>query len=553
MGSVGPRTELCEQGRDTLAVQCTMRAVIKVLAILVPWLALTSSRPSVVDLSTLSLDAREDLNGVWRKHFDAAEETNSIGDAPSLSFYRNPSKDNNKNYIFGHKTTDSSAESFLNHAEASNGFGTKLGRFSYIDANGKKVETHYKATPGKGIQMMTNNLPQETEAVREAKDKFFSEFNARRKLHAQQKQDKSIVLKSTAVESGKTRKPSTAIVPQVPEDTPEVRRAKDQFFKEFNARKALHAKQRQGKEEDASMATHDEEEMDESEASLKENDEEEEEGDDEEDDEEEEDSEEEDEEEDSDEEDEDSSSSSSSSSEEDEEEDDDVNGSSGLTVSGEGEEDDSSSSSSSSSSEEDDEEESDEEEDSEEEDEEDEDEEDSEEEDSEEDDEEEDSSSSSSSSSSSEEGSEEESGEEDDDDDEDEKEDEDEEEDEGEEDESVLLMRYEKDFGKRNNVIQSNDAESDGTEEKMTKSSAVSSQTESPTPQSTVSTTTPAPTTTAAPKRSGIRSQYRLSVNHNPGNSIKLRATDVKPFTTNSGTLPSRVVVVSRKMLENRI
>merc|ERR1711962_1550365 len=302
MGSVGPRTELCEQGRDTLAVQCTMRAVIKVLAILVPWLALTSSRPSVVDLSTLSLDAREDLNGVWRKHFDAAEETNSIGDAPSLSFYRNPSKDNNKNYIFGHKTTDSSAESFLNHAEASNGFGTKLGRFSYIDA----------------------------------KDKFFSEFNARRKLHAQQKQDKSIVLKSTAVESGKTRKPSTAIVPQVPEDTPEVRRAKDQFFKEFNARKALHAKQRQGKEEDASMATHDEEEMDESEASLKENDEEEEneEGDgdeeeeedngDEEEDEEEEDSEEE--EEDSDEEDEDSSSSSSSSSEEDEEEDDDVNG-----------------------------------------------------------------------------------------------------------------------------------------------------------------------------------------------------------------------------------
>merc|ERR1711962_21176 len=344
MGSVGPRTELCEQGRDTLAVQCTMRAVIKVLAILVPWLALTSSRPSVVDLSTLSLDAREDLNGVWRKHFDAAEETNSIDDAPSLSFYRNPSKDNNKNYIFGHKTTDSSAESFLNHAEASNGFGTKLGRFSYIDANGKKVETHYKATPGKGIQMMTNNLPQETEAVREAKDKFFSEFNARRKLHAQQKQEKSIILKSTAGESGKTRKPSTAMAPQVPEDTPEVRRAKDQFFKEFNARKALHAKQRQGKEEDVSMATHDEEETDESEASLKEDDEE-----------------------DSDEEDEDSSSSSSSSSEEDEEEDDDVNGSSGLTVSGEGEEDDSSSSSSSSSSEEDDEEESDEEEDSEEE------------------------------------------------------------------------------------------------------------------------------------------------------------------------------------------
>merc|ERR1711962_1103425 len=383
MGSVGPRTELCEQGRDTLAVQCTMRAVIKVLAILVAWLALTSSRPSVVDLSTLSLDAREDLNGVWRKHFDAAEETNSIDDAPSLSFYRNPSKDNNKNYIFGHKTTDSSAESFLNHAEASNGFGTKLGRFSYIDANGKKVETHYKATPGKGIQMMTNNLPQETEAVREAKDKFFSEFNARRKLHAQQKQEKSIILKSTAGESGKTRKPSTAIVPQVPEDTPEVRRAKDQFFKEFNARKALHAKQRQGKEEDASMATHDEEEMDESEASLKENDEEEENeegdgdeeeeednGDEEEDEEEEEGDDEEDdddEEEDSDEEDEDSSSSSSSSSEEDEEEDDDVNGSSGLTVSGEGEEDDSSFSSSSSSSEEDDEEESDEEEDSEEE------------------------------------------------------------------------------------------------------------------------------------------------------------------------------------------
>merc|ERR1711962_934959 len=359
MGSVGPRTELCEQGRDTLAVQCTMRAVIKVLAILVPWLALTSSRPSVVDLSTLSLDAREDLNGVWRKHFDAAEETNSIGDAPSLSFYRNPSKDNNKNYIFGHKTTDSSAESFLNHAEASNGFGTKLGRFSYIDANGKKVETHYKATPGKGIQMMTNNLPQETEAVREAKDKFFSEFNARRKLHAQQKQDKSIVLKSTAVESGKTRKPSTAIVPQVPEDTPEVRRAKDQFFKEFNARKALHAKQRQGKEEEEN----EEGDGDEEEDNGDEEDEEEEEGDDEEDDEEEEDSEEEDEEEDSDEEDEDSSSSSSSSSEEDEEEDDDVNGSSGLTVSGEGEEDDSSFSSSSSSSEEDDEEESDEEED----------------------------------------------------------------------------------------------------------------------------------------------------------------------------------------------
>merc|ERR1711962_800815 len=345
MGSVGPRTELCEQGRDTLAVQCTMRAVIKVLAILVPWLALTSSRPSVVDLSTLSLDAREDLNGVWRKHFDAAEETNSIDDAPSLSFYRNPSKDNNKNYIFGHKTTDSSAESFLNHAEASNGFGTKLGRFSYIDANGKKVETHYKATPGKGIQMMTNNLPQETEAVREAKDKFFSEFNARRKLHAQQKQEKSIILKSTAGESGKTRKPSTAMAPQVPEDTPEVRRAKDQFFKEFNARKALHAKQRQGKEEDVSMATHEEEEEDEEEEDDEEEDEEDEEDEDEEDseeedseeddeeDEEEEDSEEEDEEEDSDEEDEDSSSSSSSSSEEDEEEDDDVNGSSGLTVS----------------------------------------------------------------------------------------------------------------------------------------------------------------------------------------------------------------------------
>merc|ERR1739838_429285 len=93
MGVV-PGIELCEHTRVTLADPhkiSNMALVIKVTATLCLFLALTSGRPdrrnklrgskanpSVVDLSTLSLDARDSLDAVWESHFDRAESTNTI-------------------------------------------------------------------------------------------------------------------------------------------------------------------------------------------------------------------------------------------------------------------------------------------------------------------------------------------------------------------------------------------------------------------------------------------------------------------------------------------
>merc|ERR1712098_277835 len=85
-------------------------------------------------------------------------------------------------YIYGNKQDDNS-ETKIAHAEASDGEGTKVGRYSYVNANGKEVVTHYKSTPGKGIKIMTNNLPEDTLAVKKAKEAFFAEFNKRKNLH----------------------------------------------------------------------------------------------------------------------------------------------------------------------------------------------------------------------------------------------------------------------------------------------------------------------------------------------------------------------------------
>merc|ERR1739838_451010 len=116
----------------------------------------------------------------------------------------------------------------------------------YTDANGKHVVTHYKSLPGKGTQMMTNNLPQDTDAVREAKEKFFVEFNAAKARGANVTPVETVKPVETAAKS-LPAKGRQVVAHKGPQDTESVRAAKAQFFVEFNKRKAYHNRRRQEK------------------------------------------------------------------------------------------------------------------------------------------------------------------------------------------------------------------------------------------------------------------------------------------------------------------
>merc|ERR1712212_730169 len=458
MGSCSLSVDWCAglcQGATLATIN--MALLIKIFPLLFALTALTTGRPSsyrakpsqsVVDLDSLSGDAKNRLDSVWDKQFNSFSGDDGAAYQSRISFFNSKNTERSQGdrnwYIFGHKQ-DEGSETAMNHAEASNGQGTKVGRYSYIDANGRKVVTHYKSTPGKGIHVMSNNLPEDTADVKQAKDQFFKEFEARKALYRANKEKEQAESRAAEAESGAAEAESGAaeaeetsaavqvkpVAQKGPEDTPEVKKAKEIFFREFNARKELH---RRNKEKE--LGGEEEEEGDEEEEDEEEEDEEDEEDDDDEEDEDEE-EEEEDSEEDDDEEEEEEGDEEEE--EDDDEEEEDEEDDDDEEDEEDSEEEDSSSSSSSSSSEEDsDEEEEDSEEDEEEEgdEEEDEEEEDEEDDDDEEDEEEGDSE-------------EEDDDEEDDDEEEEEEDDDEEEEEEGEEEEEDVVARHSGDFGMR--------------------------------------------------------------------------------------------------------
>merc|ERR1712212_1283449 len=356
MGSCSLSVDWCAglcQGATLATIN--MALLIKIFPLLFALPALTTGRPSsyrakpsqsVVDLDSLSGDAKNRLDSVWDKQFNSFSGDDGAAYQSRISFFNSKNTEKSQGdrnwYIFGHKQ-DEGSETAMNHAEASNGQGTKVGRYSYIDANGRKVVTHYKSTPGKGIHVMSNNLPEDTADVKQAKDQFFKEFEARKALHRANKEKEQAESRAVEAESGAAEAESGAaeaeetsaavqvkpVAQKGPEDTPEVKKAKEIFFREFNARKELHRrnkeKELEGEEEEheGDGGAEGEEDEEEGEGEGDEEEEEEEEGDeeeeeDEEDDDDEEDEDEEDSEEESEE--EDSSSSSSSSSEEDSDE-----------------------------------------------------------------------------------------------------------------------------------------------------------------------------------------------------------------------------------------
>merc|ERR1719427_233248 len=127
-------------------------------------------------------------------------------------------------------------------------------------------------------------------------------------------------------------------------------------------------------------------------------------------------------------------------------------------------------------------------------------------------------------------------------------------------DEETLLRMYENDFGNKDSVKSTSETETEGPDSLNTVSSTSGTEDVTSPPQKIAHTTArPSIThnpTVITPKRASTGSQYKLSVRHKPQGlkSIKLKSSYTKPFTTQSGdTLPSRVLVVSRKMLENRV
>ena len=134
---------------------------------------------SVVDLEELSLDARHDLNNVWDLQLQKIRSEDRVPSTDQVKFFQRPG---GKRYLYGHESPTGDTS----HIQASNGEGQTVGKYSYIDANGKKIETHYSSGPD-GFRVVSNNLPKDTPEVEAAKTLFFSHFNKRKSLHRQRK------------------------------------------------------------------------------------------------------------------------------------------------------------------------------------------------------------------------------------------------------------------------------------------------------------------------------------------------------------------------------
>ncbi|XP_076030485.1 uncharacterized protein LOC143018791 [Oratosquilla oratoria] len=134
-----------------------------------------SSSASVVDLDSLTLSERQEINRVW----DEEIRKIPVSAGESTHFYRAPGQGR---YIYGY-TFNNGEQS---HMQTSDGKDRTLGKYTYKDAFGKDVEVHYASGPS-GYRVLANNLPTDTDEVKLAKDAFFKAFQERKALHAEQR------------------------------------------------------------------------------------------------------------------------------------------------------------------------------------------------------------------------------------------------------------------------------------------------------------------------------------------------------------------------------
>ncbi|KAG7156800.1 Cuticle protein 6-like 12, partial [Homarus americanus] len=131
---------------------------------------------NTVRLQNLSQRTQQDLNRVWDTQLEK-QRSKSQNQDDTISFFERPG---DGRYVYGYDVANDGPS----HMEASDGNGKTVGKYSYTDATGKNVEVHY-VSGAQGFRVISNNLPEDTEDVKRAKEVFFKAFEERKATHSQ--------------------------------------------------------------------------------------------------------------------------------------------------------------------------------------------------------------------------------------------------------------------------------------------------------------------------------------------------------------------------------
>nr|XP_027209475.1 KNR4/SMI1 homolog [Penaeus vannamei] len=143
-----------------------------------------SSPKTSVRLQNLSQAVKGDLNRVWNSQLDRQRAKVNLPDN-TVKFFDRPGEGR---YLYGFEAGDDGRT----HMQASDGKGQTVGKYSYTDAHGKEVEVHY-VSDDSGFRVISNNLPEDTEDVRKAKEEFFKFFEERKAAHQADKDNAAVV------------------------------------------------------------------------------------------------------------------------------------------------------------------------------------------------------------------------------------------------------------------------------------------------------------------------------------------------------------------------
>ncbi|XP_045124461.1 uncharacterized protein LOC123512251 [Portunus trituberculatus] len=136
---------------------------------------------STVRLQQLSSRTRSSLNRVWDSKLQRYRGNSAQKEA--VNFFETPG---DGKYTFGYSGGRDSGS----HLQASNGQGQTVGRYSYVDAEGKDVQVHY-VSGKEGFKVISNNLPEETDEVKRARENFFKIFEEKKKLLEETRQQRA--------------------------------------------------------------------------------------------------------------------------------------------------------------------------------------------------------------------------------------------------------------------------------------------------------------------------------------------------------------------------
>ncbi|XP_063851287.1 uncharacterized protein LOC135094812 [Scylla paramamosain] len=136
---------------------------------------------STVRLQQLSSHTRSSLNKVWDSKLQRYRGSSAQKEA--VNFFETPG---DGRYTFGY----SGGSDGGSHLQASNGQGQTVGRYSYVDAEGKDVQVHY-VSGSEGFKVISNNLPEETDEVKQAREAFFRIFEEKKKLLEETRQQRA--------------------------------------------------------------------------------------------------------------------------------------------------------------------------------------------------------------------------------------------------------------------------------------------------------------------------------------------------------------------------